>query len=217
MCFSSNVHWIYIGGKPFWASEPRTRLGARSRQSAASFPSSCPAVLPFALWHSRALLIGYDKQHSSAQLAGFQLTFQEPSRVLPLCEHTLIKPWFLSEHFINPGSAVCQKKPTHWICRWAFYPASNANVPLPTESPLLHTGMYFLCSFSYSIAWPCSMLGRRQGPSLTDLPFLLFADRFDTERGKILSFHYHVPTGKNTVFSICRAHGKTLDSCKPFL
>lgn len=58
VCFPSNVHWIYIGGKPFWASELRTRLGARSRQTAASFPSSCPAVRPFALWHSRGSLSG---------------------------------------------------------------------------------------------------------------------------------------------------------------
>lgn len=65
-----------------------------------------------ALFHTLAqqdLLIRYDKQHSWARLAGFQLTFQERGRVLPLCEHTLIKLWFLSEHFINPGSAVCQK------------------------------------------------------------------------------------------------------------
>lgn len=58
VCFSSNVHWIYIGGKPLQASELRTRLGARSRQTAASFPSSCPLLLPFTLWHSRTSLSG---------------------------------------------------------------------------------------------------------------------------------------------------------------
>lgn len=69
--------------------------------------SSAPAL--FHTLTQQDLLIRYDKQHSWAQLAGFQLTFQERGRALPLCEHTLIKLWFLSEHFINPSSAVCQK------------------------------------------------------------------------------------------------------------
>lgn len=83
------------------------RLGPSSRQAAARLPSSSPTLVPTP--SQQDLLIKYDKQHSWARLAGFQLTFQERGRVLPLCEHTLIKLWFLSEHFINPGSAVCQK------------------------------------------------------------------------------------------------------------
>lgn len=45
-----------------------------------------------------------------------------------------------------------------------FSPVSNANVPLPTESPLLHTGMhFFMQSFSYFITCPSTMLGRWWG------------------------------------------------------
>lgn len=92
--------------------------------------------------------IRYDKQHSWAQLAGFQLTFQEHGRALLLCEHTLIKLWFLSEHFINPSSAVCQKSQCIECANMWSLQLLNANVLLPTESPLLHTGMHFLWKVS---------------------------------------------------------------------
>jgi len=94
VCFSSNVHWIYIGDRPLRASGLPARPGPRNRQAAASFPSSSLLSSARGLFHTLAqqdLLIRYDKQHSCARLAGCQLTFQEHGRVLPLCERTLIK------------------------------------------------------------------------------------------------------------------------------
>lgn len=92
VCFSSNVHWIYIGGKPLQASELRTRLGGKKQADCCQLPLLLSTPAPLCTLAQQDLLIRYDKQHSSAQLAGFQLTFQEPGRALPLCEHTLIKP-----------------------------------------------------------------------------------------------------------------------------
>lgn len=215
VCFSSNVHWFYIGGKPIWASELRIRLGARSRQFAANFPSSCPHVLPFTLWQD--LLIRYDKQHSSTRLADFQLTFQKPSWVLPLCEHTLIKPWFSSEHFINPSSAVCQKS-QH--IEYANECSTQILMPmyLCPQSLLRFTlGCVFYADFLLIFCLALQHAREVAGAPLNWFALPSFADRFDTERGKNLFSHYHIPTGKITNFSTGRAHSKTLDSCKLFL
>lgn len=213
VCFSSNVHWIYIGGKLLWPVSSEQGLG----QDCCQLPLLLSTRAPFCTLAQQGLLIRYDKQHSSTQLAGFQLTFQEPGRALLLCEHTLIKPWFLSEHFINPSSAACQKSQ-----RTEYANECSIQLLMPMylcpQSLLCFTlGCIFYAEFLQLYCLSLQHASEVAGALFNWFALPSFADRFDTERGKILFFHYHIPTGKITVFSICRAHGKTLDSCKLFL
>lgn len=72
-----------------WA---RSEAWAKKQEGCCQVPLlPSPACALFHALSQQDLLIRYDKQHSSARLAGFQLTFQERGRALPLCEHTLIK------------------------------------------------------------------------------------------------------------------------------
>lgn len=215
VCFSSNVHWIYIGGKPLWPVAQNKAWG-KKQADCCQLPLLLSTHAPFCTQAQQGLLIRYDKQHSRAQLAGFQLTFQEPGRVLPLCEHTLIKPWFLSEHFINPSSAVCQKSQR---AEYANECSIQLLIPmyLCPQSLLCFTrGCIFCAEFLQLYCWSLQHAREVAGALFNWFALPSFADRFDTERGKNLFFHYLIPTGKITIFSMCRAHGKTLDSCKLF-
>lgn len=149
--------------------------------------SSAPAL--FHTLTQQDLLIRYDKQHSWAQLAGFQLTFQERGRALPLCEHTLIKLWFLSEHFINPSSAVCQKSQRIEyanVCSLQFL----MPMYLCPQSLLCFTlgCIFFNAEFLLLYYLPLHHAREMVGALATGFPSLLLQSDFEQEREKTWFF-----------------------------